>query len=177
MVTADSTSIAGLPIPSTNPVFLGTLAVHVTAALVCVVTGALAALSPKQPGRHPRAGSIYVAALFAVTASMAVLAAMRWREDRVLFVIGVAALAAALWARRAMRRRQAGYLRTHIAGMGTSYTLLFVAFYVDNGPHLPLWRRRPTAALWLRPSVVGATLTVSAARRRLAAEPQGSHPA
>src|SRR6266568_987697 len=37
----------------------------------------------------------------------------------------------------------------HIAGMGTAYIAMLTAFYVDNGPHLPLWDRLPTVAFWL----------------------------
>jgi len=40
-------------------------------------------------------------------------------------------------------------------GMGTSYTLLLTAFYVDNGRNLPLWRELPMIAFWLLPSAVG----------------------
>jgi hypothetical protein len=55
---------------------------------------------------------------------------------------------------------------THRFGMGSvgrggsvgpaiSYVLLLTAFYVDNGPHLPLWRALPPLAHWLIPSAVG----------------------
>ena len=43
---------AGL-IPSGSTTFQLLLAVHIAAALTCVVTGAAAALSLKRPGRHP----------------------------------------------------------------------------------------------------------------------------
>jgi len=38
--------------------------------------------------------------------------------------------------------------------MGIAYTAMLAAFYVDNGPHLPLWDRLPTQAFWLLPLVV-----------------------
>ena len=50
----------------------------------------------------------------------------------------------------------------HIAGLGLSYIVLLTAFYVDNGPHLPLWNRLPTVAFWLGPSIVGLPLLVRA---------------
>ena len=31
----------------------------------------------------------------------------------------------------------------HIAGMGVGYVAMLTAFYVDNGPHLPIWARLP----------------------------------
>jgi hypothetical protein len=40
-------------IPPGSTAFHLLLAVHIAAALTCVITGAMAALSPKQPGRHP----------------------------------------------------------------------------------------------------------------------------
>ena len=168
-MVGDSITFAGLPIPSSAPAFLAVLVVHVAAALTCVVAGAVAALAPKRRGRHSRAGTIYFWALAVVTISMGLLATMRWTEDRVLFAIGVAAFGAAAWARRAMRHRPSADPRVHIIGMGTSYTLLLVAFYVDNGPHLPLWRRLPPAGYWLVPSALGAIVTWRAARRSTAA--------
>ena len=52
--------------------------------------------------------------------------------------------------------------------MGGAYIALFTGFYVDNGPHLPLWDRLPHLAYWLLPSMVGVPLILRAlARRRL----------
>ena len=45
--------ILGIEVPDDRPVFPATLAVHVTAGLTCVVSGALAATARKRPGRHP----------------------------------------------------------------------------------------------------------------------------
>lgn len=89
---ADPTfTFLGLVIPDAGPVFLASLAVHVLAALAAVISGVLAALAPKGPGRHPRAGLAYLASLGVVFATATVLAATRLREDAHLFVIGVAA--------------------------------------------------------------------------------------
>jgi len=41
----------------------------------------------------------------------------------------------------------------------------WVAFYVDNGPHLPLWDRLPALAFWLLPSAVAIPLIARAIRR------------
>jgi hypothetical protein len=43
-------TFAGIVIPACDSVFLGLLAVHVAAGLVCVVAGAVASLSRKGPG-------------------------------------------------------------------------------------------------------------------------------
>jgi hypothetical protein len=42
--------------------------------------------------------------------------------------------------------------------MGGSYALLLTAFYVDNGPSLPLWNRLPPPAYWLIPNLIAAPL-------------------
>jgi hypothetical protein len=46
--------------------------------------------------------------------------------------------------------------------MGTSYILLLVAFYVDNGKNLPLWRDLPSLTYWLIPTILGIPLVVHA---------------
>ena len=75
------TVIAGIDIPSTDPVFLVIVAVHIFAGLTCVVCGAIAMLSHKGPGRHPVFGSIYFWGLAVVAGSAIVLSALRWAED------------------------------------------------------------------------------------------------
>jgi hypothetical protein len=50
----------------------------------------------------------------------------------------------------------------HIAGMGIAYTAMLTAFYVDNGPHLPLWDRLPVLAFWLLPAAIAAPLITRA---------------
>ena len=52
-----------------------------------------------------------------------------------------------------------------MTAMAVSYILLLTAFYVDNGPHLPLWRSLPPLAHWLLPSFVGVPILVWALRR------------
>jgi hypothetical protein len=93
-----------------------------------------------------------------LTATAAALAAMRWASDRGLFLIGAAALICAVFGRTAMRRRWPQHVRLHITGMGASYVLMLVAFYVDNGRQLPLWRDLPPAAYWLAPALAGLPL-------------------
>ena len=59
MTPEDTTVVAGIPIPSTSPIFLTVVGLHVLVGLVCVVAGAIAMLSPKRSGRHPTFGTIY----------------------------------------------------------------------------------------------------------------------
>ena len=170
------TTVAGLEIPSTSPVFLGVVGFHVAVALVCVVAGALAMRAG--PGRHRAFGSIYVWCLLAVFLSATGLSLVRWSHDYPLFVLGALAFAAALVGRTARRRRRRGWIRVHISAMGLSYVLLLTAFYVDNGRNLPLWRELPAIAFWLGPAIVGAPLIARAvlthpAVRRVAAVERG----
>jgi hypothetical protein len=46
----------------------------------------------------------------------------------------------------------------HLLGMGASYVFLLIAFYVDNGKNLPVWRDLPPATYWLIPSAIGIPL-------------------
>ncbi|HET9635393.1 MAG TPA: hypothetical protein VFP26_05630 [Gemmatimonadaceae bacterium] len=163
---ADSTVvIAGIPIPSSSPGFLTLVGVHVAAGIVCVIAGVVAMLSPKRPGRHPLSGSVYFWALIIVFATMAMLAIMRWPADIDLLLLGFLSLAAAVVGRRARRELKRNWPIVHVTGMAVSYIALLTAFYVDNGPHLPLWNRLPALAFWLLPSAVGLPLLIRTLRR------------
>ena len=162
MVTA--ARIFGDQVGSTAPVFLVFLAVHVLAGLTAVVTGAIAALVRKGSPRHIRAGRWYYGAITVVFATATVLAAVRWRQDYYLFIIGVVAFAAATVGYLHRRRHRPGDTG-HIVGMGVAYVAMLTAFYVDNGPHLPLWDRLPDVAFWLLPSAIGAPIIARAVTR------------
>src|SRR5262245_16325427 len=156
----ESTIISGIVIPSTSPWFLSIVTFHVSVAMICVVTGLTAMLSRKGPGQHPSVGSIYYWFLSLVFTSTTVLSALRWEHNKVLFALGLASFAVATLGRSAMRHRRPRWLRLHIAGMGSSYILLLIAFYVDNGKNLPLWRDLPSITYWLVPLSIGAPLVI-----------------
>jgi hypothetical protein len=157
-----TTDIAGIEIPSTNPVFLTLVGIHVLLGLVCVIAGAIAMLSSKYQGRHPRNGTIYFWCLAGVFLSAAGLAVVRWAQDYHLFILGALSFAAAFAGRRARQERWPHWVRLHIAGMGSSYVLLLIAFYMDNGKSLPIWRELPSIAYWLLPAAIGIPLIVRA---------------
>jgi len=151
-------TVAGIPIPSDAPLFLAVLVIHVAAGLTCVITGAVAMLSPKSAGRHPRFGTFYYWGLIVVFITMGVLSVMRWAQDYHLFILGVLSFTAAFVGRQAAPSRATPRIRVHLIGMGLSYILLLTAFYVDNGKNLPLWRLLPPLAYWLVPLAVGAPI-------------------
>jgi hypothetical protein len=151
--------------PHLSPAFAAFLLLHVPAGLTCVVTGAAAAASRKRPGRHPRFGTIYFWALAVVFVSASGMAALRWTEDRHLFVLGAISFGVASVGYTARKIRWNGWTSFHVLGMGVSYVVLLTAFYVDNGPHLPLWDRLPAIAYWTLPTLVGVPLLVLGLRR------------
>jgi len=159
MITASR--ILGDQVGSTAPAFLAILAVHVIAGTAAVITGAIAALACKGSPRHIRAGRWYYRAITAVFATATALAAMRWAQDYYLFILGAVAFTAATIGYLHRRRHRPGDTG-HIVGMGIAYTAMITAFYVDNGPHLPLWDRLPTLAFWLLPSAIAAPLITRA---------------
>ena len=156
--------ILGTEVGSTAPVFLSFLALHVIAGLTAVITGATAALARKGSPRHIRAGRWYYRAISVVFGTATVLSVLRWAQDYHLFIIGAVAFTAAtigFWHRRRHRPGDTA----HIAGMGLSYLAMLTAFYVDNGPHLPLWDRLPRLTFWLLPFAIGAPITARAILR------------
>lgn len=156
--------ILGVEVGSTAPWFIALLAVHVPAGITAVICGAGAALTRKGSARHIRLGRWYYAAITIVFATAAGLAALRWREDWDLLLLGTVAYSAATIGYLHRRRHRPGHTG-HIVGMGASFAVMLTAFYVDNGPHLPLWDHLPTWAFWLIPGVVAAPLISRAVRR------------
>jgi hypothetical protein len=138
--------ILGTEVGSTAPAFLAFLAIHVTAGLAAVASGAVAAIARKGGPRHVRAGRWFY---WAIT---------------VLFATAAIAFTAATVGYQHRRRHRPGDTG-HIAGMGIGYVAMITAFYVDNGPHLPLWDHLPALAFWLFPSVIGAPLIARAVLR------------
>lgn len=161
------TIIAGIVVPSTSPVFLGLVAAHVLFALTAVICGAAAMLNRNGPGRHPVFGTLYYWALAIAFGFSLLLTGMRWSEDYPLAILGALAVAAATLGRAARRGRWSEWIPLHIGGMAASYILMLMAFYVDNGKNLPLWRILPPIAYWLVPAAVGVPMTLWAIRRRM----------
>jgi hypothetical protein len=160
-----TTMVLGIPIPSNDPIFLAIVGVHVLFGLVAVIVGALAMLSNKGRGRHSRYGTTYFWCLFGLFLTMSALSFMRWAADYHLFILGALSFAAANFGRVAARRSWQQWPRLHLTGMSTSYILMLTAFYVDNGPNLPVRRELPDLVFWILPGAFGAPLVLYALYR------------
>ena len=136
--------------------------IHVPAGVVAVASGATAMLVRKGGRAHRRAGLTYLTALAVVCASGIGLAISRWPHFPHLLALGL--LGAGLAGTGYAARHRPRPVR-HLLGMGTSYVVMLTAFYVDNGPRLPLWRLLPPVAFWILPSLVALPLLVRAVRR------------
>jgi hypothetical protein len=160
-----SIDVLGIPIPTSDPVFLGVLAVHVALALVALVAGGVAAMSRKGPGRHPTAGTVYLGSLVGVVATAGVLTVFRPREDWPLLALGLASVGCAFYGRAQRREALPDWRRRHLVAMGSSFVLMLTAFYVDNGPHLAVWRALPSWTFWVIPPAVGVPLILRGLNR------------
>jgi hypothetical protein len=173
----ETSSIGGIEIPSTDPVFLAiVVGIHIPLGLACVIAGAIAMLAAKGRGRHSTAGTTYFWCLLALLASVLALASMRWAENRHLLALGASSFALAWLGRRALGRRGQQWVRLHIVGMGASYTLMLIAFYVDNGKQLPLWKELPAFTYWSVPLAIGLPLIIYAVLRHPLVRPRSPGP-
>jgi hypothetical protein len=119
----------------------------------------------KTPWSSPRFGTFYYWCLSFVFLTATILAATRWHEDAYLFFLGAGSFSAATLGRTARRRRWHRWVPIHISGMGLSYILMLIAFYMDNGKELPVWKDLPSVTYWLVPGGVGVPLIVRALLR------------
>src|SRR5258705_10602086 len=104
-VTGTTTIVAGIEVPSVSPVFLTMVAFHVVVGMACVITGLIAMLSKKRPGRHPTFGTIYYWCLAAVFASAPGLLALPRAGDYHSFILGAPSFGARTLVRTARRQR------------------------------------------------------------------------
>jgi hypothetical protein len=103
-----------------------------------------------------RAWTIYFWAIAGLVATAGGLTAVRGSRDLLVFLLGVLALAGRL-ARRHPRARPwrawPGH-GLHILAMTGSYTVMWIAFLVDNARFLPLTDRLPTPASVALPAFI-----------------------
>ena len=156
------TIIQGFELPFDGWLFLTILSIHVLFGLTAVIAGIVAMLSKKERGRHSRAGMIYYYCVWVVFTTASLMAIARWSEDYHLFVLGALCLISLIIARMAVRRKWHAWPLYHISGMGSSYLLLIIAFYVDNGRFLPIWKNFHPSIYWILPSLIGIPILIRA---------------
>jgi hypothetical protein len=160
MFEGNRITIDGIEIPSDAPLFLTLIAIHVFAGLVCVISGVFAMLSKKHRGLHTKAGKIYFGFLWVVCITATIVAIVRWEQDYHLFFLGLGSFVAAFVGRRAVLKRWNKWSIIHVVGMASSYILLIIAFYVDNGKFLPFWKDINPVFYWVLPIIIGLPLAI-----------------
>jgi hypothetical protein len=154
------TDLFGIPVPSTDPVFLAFVAVHIAISLVAVVSGLLAMFSEKTSTRHRANGRIYFWSISTSFVTVVILSIMRWPHNINLLFIGVMTFALTFTGRKLAKVKSTGWTRVHTICMGLSYVLLLTGFYVDNGKNLPFWRMFPEWFFYAFPSLVGIPIII-----------------
>jgi uncharacterized membrane protein len=139
--------------------------VHVLCGLFAVAAGVTAMLTRKGSPRHRRAGRAWLIGLGGLCVTAAVLGSWDWAHRWHLLALGTAAAILASIGFLAARRRWVNRRAVHIAAMGGSFVAALTAFYVDNGPRLPLWNLLPPVTFWFLPALVGLPLMIRALRR------------
>jgi hypothetical protein len=155
MFHGNSFNVQGFEIPFSDPLFLTTLTIHIVSGLTCVVSGIVAMLSRKIRGSHSRAGTVYYLSLWVVFITASLIAFARWKEDYPIFILGAVSFVAAVTGKAAAKHKWKRWSIFHISGMGLSYIFLLMAFYVDNGRFLPVWKTFSPITYWLLPLIVG----------------------
>jgi uncharacterized membrane protein len=149
------------------------IGLHVAAGIVAVACGAGAMLTRKGSRRHRRFGRAYVTVLVLLCATAAMLAGLDWAHRWPLTVLGAVALSCAAVGFGAVRLARPARVAVHLSGMGVGYIAMLTAFYVDNGPRLPVWSLLPPVCLWILPAAIGVPVLVRAVLR--AARPPARH--
>src|SRR6478609_1041979 len=110
----NSTDLFGIPVPSTDRLFLFVVTLHILISLVCVVSGLAAMLSDKKVGRHSSTGKIYYFSMLLSFISVIVLSVLSWPRNTHLLIIGILAFACAHVGRNfAQQRRRKPWPRYH----------------------------------------------------------------
>lgn len=154
----------GIPVPSTDPVFLAFVIVHIAISLVAVISGLLAMFSEKTSTRHRANGRVYFWSISISFVTVLILSFMRWPHNIHLLTIGVLTFGLAFLGRKLAKVKSRGWTRIHTICMGLSYVLLLTGFYVDNGKHLPFWNMFPTWFFYLFPLLVGIPIIIRVLR-------------
>ena len=159
----EETILFGIPVPSTNKLFLVIVAVHIALGLICVISGLVSMLSEKGNRLHTLAGKVYFWCMSFSFTTVLILSFMRWPHNIHLLTVGTLSFAFAYVGRRLARAHvKKNWTRLHTICMGLSYILLLTGFYIDNGKNLPFWKQFPQLFFWICPSLVGIPIIILA---------------
>lgn len=161
----EETILFGVPVPSTNKVFLTIVVIHIFLGIICVLAGLLAMLAVKTGTRHKLAGKTYYVAMLFAFITTVILSIMRWPHNTHLLIIGILAFAMTHTGKRLAYAHSKNWTRLHTICMGTSYILLLTGFYVDNGKNLPFWNQFPQLFFWFFPAAVGVPIIILTLKR------------
>lgn len=151
----ETTDLFGIPVPSTDRVFLTFVVIHIAISLICVMSGLLAMLANKGGKRHSIYGKVYFWSMLSAFVTVVILSIMRWPHNIHLLSIGILAAISAYLGWRLTKNQRKNWTRLHTILMGSSYIFLLTGFYVDNGKNLPVWRLFPQWFFWVFPVAVG----------------------
>jgi hypothetical protein len=154
----ETTDLFGIPIPSTDRIFIAGVIVHIIIAFVAVLSGLMAMLADKSKKKHPVMGRIYFWSMLSSFVTIIFLAAMRWPHNIHLLVTGTFAFAFTFFGRMLAKSHTRNWTRLHTICMGLSYVLLLTGFYVDNGKNLPFWSQFPEWVFLIFPFTIGVPI-------------------
>jgi len=158
----EHTDLFGIPVPSTDKVFLSFVVIHIVISIVAVISGVFAMFTEKTAASHKRRGTVYFWAMIFSFVTIVILSVMRWPHNIHLLTIGTLAIGSVLAGRNAARKHRGNWTRVHTACMGMSYVFLLTGFYVDNGKNLPFWRMFPQWVFYIFPAFFGIPLIIRA---------------
>lgn len=153
-------NIDGIIIPDNSPLFLTLIAIHVLAALVCIVAALFAIFTKKTDKLHPKFGTIYFWSMLIVFITSIAVSVIRWPLDNHLLALGSLSFGFAFTGRMAQRNKWKYRMRWHLICMTMSFIILLTAFYVDNGKNLPLWKLLPELFYWIIPGAIGIPIMI-----------------
>jgi uncharacterized membrane protein len=156
----ETTDLFGIPVPSTDRVFLGFVVVHILVSLVCAASGVVAMLSEKGKSRHIVYGKIYFVSMISAFVTVVILSTMRWAHNRHLLIIGTLAVVCTHLGYRSAKSKKSKWTRLHTTWMGLSYIFLMTGFYVDNGKNLPFWNQFSGTFFYVFPAAIGIPIIV-----------------
>ncbi|MFC7064174.1 DUF2306 domain-containing protein [Halobacillus seohaensis] len=135
------------------------LTVHISAGVVCLVSGLIAMFAKKRKGKHTKFGQIYHWAYVVVFITAILMAIIHWQESQYLFYIALFSYGLALIGYLSVKRKKTKkWLTFHIGGMLGSYIGIITATLVVNVHKIPILNELPTIYYWFLPTVIGTPI-------------------